>query len=216
MRFSEKKNDGKKTNRETTLSISLSSNTVYMYDIDDNSNTVELTFQSKVGASVVAPLLHGALRHDLLQYGSVVDYHWYGDGYMLAAFSRGYVVVISTHNKEIGEELYCLKVHEETLTAVAVSIAGMKFTSCSADCVRVVDMNDWKELKLRGLDSSSLDGSPDTVEWSSDGQILSVCAPARHTYTQPRRLCRSAPTQERCTASSYLFRLSALDTKERW
>jgi hypothetical protein len=48
MIFSEKKNDDKKTNRETTLSMSLNSQTVFMYELEDGSNTVELTFQSKV------------------------------------------------------------------------------------------------------------------------------------------------------------------------
>ena len=71
-----------------------------MYELGESENTVELAFQNK--------------------YGSVIDYHWYGDGYMLAAFSNGYVVIISTHAKEIGEELHCLKVHDNGLTDIAV------------------------------------------------------------------------------------------------
>lgn len=34
------------------------------------------------------------------------------DGYMMVGFSKGWVIAISTHMKEIGEELQSLKVHE--------------------------------------------------------------------------------------------------------
>jgi hypothetical protein len=49
------------------------------------------------------------------RYGSIVKYQWFGDGYMMIGFSEGYVVVISTHMKEIVEELFSGKFHKVRL-----------------------------------------------------------------------------------------------------
>ncbi len=44
--------------------------------------------------------------HFQSRYGSIQAYHWFGDGYILIGFSAGFFVVISTHMKEIGQELF--------------------------------------------------------------------------------------------------------------
>ena len=46
------------------------------------------------------------------RYGSIVKYQWFGDGYMMIGFSNGFVVVISTHMKEIVEELFSGRFHK--------------------------------------------------------------------------------------------------------
>lgn len=54
----------------------------------------------------------------------------FGDGYILIGFSHGYFVVISTHIKEIGEELYQAHNHKDSLNSVAISQALNKAASC--------------------------------------------------------------------------------------
>ncbi len=64
------------------------------------------------------------------RYGSIVKYQWFGDGYMMIGFSNGYVVVISTHMKEIVEELFSGKFHKvrfsgsSSRTAASAAICG--------------------------------------------------------------------------------------------
>lgn len=53
----------------------------------------------------------------------------YGDGYILIGFSHGYFVVISTHIREIGHELYQTRNHKD-LNSVAISPALNKAASC--------------------------------------------------------------------------------------
>lgn len=38
-----------------------------------------------------------------------MTHKWFGDAYIMLGFSAGYVVVISTHQHEIGEELFQAK-----------------------------------------------------------------------------------------------------------
>lgn len=51
----------------------------------------------------------------------IVKTYRFGDGYILIGFSEGYLVSISTHVKEIGNELFQSKNHREKLTDIAVS-----------------------------------------------------------------------------------------------
>ena len=54
----------------------------------------------------------------------------FGDGYILLGFSGGYLVVISTHMKEIGQELFQAKNHRDLLTDIAISTKLNKAASC--------------------------------------------------------------------------------------
>jgi WD repeat-containing protein 19 len=65
------------------VSVNVGKQTLFLFNINDPDNPIELAFQQR--------------------YGMIVSYKWFGDGYILIGFAQGYFVVISTHMKEIGQ-----------------------------------------------------------------------------------------------------------------
>ncbi len=162
IQFAEQKVDEKQNMKENTVSINMGRLTILMYNMTDTENPVELAFQQK--------------------YGEIASYKWFGDGYMMVGFSKGYVIAISTHMKEIGEELQSIKLHDAALTDLVYSSQLNKLASCAEDGVRVLDMQDWKELKSEGRTFTAEEGVPEKLEWTRDGQILTVATSEGNVY----------------------------------
>jgi WD repeat-containing protein 19 len=80
--FSDRKQDVRSQLNESTVSLLLNKKTMFFFNFDDPDNPIELAFQQK--------------------YGDIVNYQWYGDGYIMVGFTNGYLIVVSTHAKEIG------------------------------------------------------------------------------------------------------------------
>lgn len=83
---------------------------MYLIDLQDTDNPFELAFN--------------------LKYGSIVTYHWFGDGYILIGFSEGYLISISTYPKEVGKELFQVRNHKEMLSDVGLSKIAGKVATC--------------------------------------------------------------------------------------
>lgn len=75
--------------------------TLILLNINDPDNPIELAFQQI--------------------YGTITTYRWYGDGYILIGFSGGYCISISTHLKEIGQELFQIRNHRDSISALSIS-----------------------------------------------------------------------------------------------
>ena len=58
--------------KENTVSINMGHQTILMYNMADQDNPVELAFQPK--------------------YGEIATYKWFGDGYMMVGFAKGYII----------------------------------------------------------------------------------------------------------------------------
>ena len=114
-----------RTSGENTVSLIVGGRTLYLFNLFDPENPIELAFQTK--------------------YGDIVAYNWFGDGYILIGFSKGFFVVISTHMKEIGQELFQVKNHREVLSGIAISTAIGKAASCGENTIKVHELNDLKD-----------------------------------------------------------------------
>uniref|UniRef100_A0A665WLD9 Uncharacterized protein n=1 Tax=Echeneis naucrates TaxID=173247 RepID=A0A665WLD9_ECHNA len=151
--FSVMKTDERSAQGESTVSVSVDKKILMLFNVNDPENRIELTFQRR--------------------YGNIVSYRWYGDGYILIGFSHGYFVVISTHIREIGEELYQAHNHKDSLNSVAISVALNKAASCGDNSIKIHELSELKEIsnifrledETKGLDQLS---------WTDDGQLLAV------------------------------------------
>lgn len=164
---------GKTEDKDAILSVNMGGKTILLYDLNERENALELAFQAR--------------------YGSIVSYKWFGNGYIIAGFSSGYVVIISTHLNEIGQEQYCAKFHEHSLREIVYSEANGTVATCGDNCIKVVRMSDWKEIAVEYLDSeaptsSSLNTGPSPTSSSSMLTDLSGPSGSGSGSTQPLSL----------------------------
>ncbi|XP_066488488.1 WD repeat-containing protein 19 isoform X1 [Tiliqua scincoides] len=153
MEFIVMKTDDRIPANETTVSVVVAQKTLYLFNFKDPDNPVELQFQH--------------------HYGSIVSYKWYGDGYILIGFSLGFFVVISTHIREIGHEIFQACDHKDNLTSIAISQSLNKGATCGDNCIKIHDLSDLNEMyaiitleeENKGLDQ---------LAWTDDGQLLAV------------------------------------------
>ncbi|EQC37704.1 hypothetical protein SDRG_04732 [Saprolegnia diclina VS20] len=134
------------------LSVNMGGQTILLYDLLEKDNALELAFQAR--------------------YGRIVNYKWFGNGYIIAGFSSGYVVIISTHLNEIGQEQYCAKFHDDHLHAICYNETNGMVATCGDTCIKVVRMADWKEIAVEDLDRDATQF--DDLNWTCDGRVLSV------------------------------------------
>jgi len=162
VQFSEMKADERSSVGENTVSLIKDRKTLVLYTLHDPDNPIELAFQQR--------------------YGQIASYQWYGDGYIMIGFSHGFFVVISTHMKEIGQEIFQVRDHKENLCRVAISPSVGKAASAGDNSVRIHDLQDWKQMyAIVTLDDER---SLDNIEWTDDGQLMAVSSPrgTLHVY----------------------------------
>ncbi|XP_063240827.1 WD repeat-containing protein 19 [Bacillus rossius redtenbacheri] len=153
VQFSEMKLD-ERAGSENTVSMVLGKKTLFLYNLHEPDNPVELAFQQK--------------------YGAVVAYKWFGDGYILLGFAAGYLVAISTHAKEVGQELFQVKNHRDRLSDVAVCGRLGKVASCGDNTVKIHDTSNLQDTSaVLSLDQEN---AARRLGWSEDGQLLALAA----------------------------------------
>ncbi|XP_014487118.1 PREDICTED: WD repeat-containing protein 19 isoform X1 [Dinoponera quadriceps] len=151
IQFSEMKMDHRIAG-ENTVSLIVSKTTLFLCNILDPENPIELAFQKR--------------------YGSIVTYRWYGDGYILIGFEAGFFIAISTHIKEVGQELFQIKNHRDSLTDIALSQAVGKLATCGDSTIKVHNLLNLEETET--LISVTSENGVNNIEWSTDGTMLAA------------------------------------------
>ncbi|NXX60947.1 WDR19 protein, partial [Scopus umbretta] len=153
MQFSVMKTDERISTRESTVSVVVGKKTLFLFNLNDPDNPIDLKFQQP--------------------YGNIVTYRWYGDGYIMIGFSRGCFVVISTHIREIGQEIFQAHNHKDNLSSIAISQSLNKAASCGDNCIKIHDLSDLREMyAIINLDDENK--GVDQLSWTDDGQLLAV------------------------------------------
>lgn len=153
VQFAVQKSDDRNRDQgpDTTVSINMGGKSLLLYNLTDPDNPVELAFQAR--------------------YGNIVTYRWFGDGYLMIGFSEGFLVVISTHMREIGEELFSGQFHKTQLSCLAYSNILQRTATSGDGGIKIVDMSEWKEVQG---DSLALDDPVSSMAYTNDGQILTI------------------------------------------
>lgn len=163
-------NNSDKSN-DNTISVNMGRSTILLYNLTDGDNPIELAFQSK--------------------YGDIESYVWYGDGYIVIGFSKGYVIAISTHMSEIGEELQSLKLFESStaspqqLKRIVVHEQIHKIACISQNSLKIIDTSDsnnWCELTELTHEYTREDGEPESIQFTADGAICTVSTNNGYVY----------------------------------
>jgi WD repeat-containing protein 19 len=138
---------------ETVVSTIIGRKTLFLYDMDNTENPIELAFQAR--------------------YGDIVSYKCYGNGNIMIGFSNGFFVVISTHKDEHGQELFSSRNHKNHLSDVAISVPLSQAASCGDSCIKIHDLSDLKGVYTI-IDVEEEKGQLDKLKWTDDGQLLSI------------------------------------------
>eukprot|EP00002_Diphylleia_rotans_P001793 TRINITY_DN11025_c0_g1_i1.p1 TRINITY_DN11025_c0_g1~~TRINITY_DN11025_c0_g1_i1.p1 ORF type:complete len:1293 (+),score=269.64 TRINITY_DN11025_c0_g1_i1:166-4044(+) len=181
------------SSRESTITVNMGGKTIFLYNINDSDNPIELAFQPR--------------------YGNIVSFRWFGEGYIMLGFSAGYLVVISSLMKEIGQELFSYQFHKESLQDIAVCSALRKAATCGDKSVKIIDLSDWKDVKTETITLEEENGMFDKIDWTRDGQILSFSTKSGCFYNYLTKLpVLNSGFGRRMMYLSSLRELSILDT----
>ena len=93
---------------------------------------------------------------------------------MLAAFSKGYVVALSSHAKEMGQELHCLRIETGNIYCISVCLKSNKFAVATRKQIKIYDLTVFKEYATIDIDTNNIFGIPNSIQWTKDGHIITL------------------------------------------
>lgn len=142
--------------QENTYTIVTSKKTLYLFNVANGGQQQQQSQQPPGAPAAAAPAERSLELAFQEHYGALVQHQWFGDGFIMLGFRAGHVVVISSHSREIREEL-----HSDKLLA---SLAHMSY--CPGG---------WRGAAGRGQGRGRACGRAGRVEQSNRSLLLICC-----------------------------------------
>ncbi|CAG9314821.1 unnamed protein product [Blepharisma stoltei] len=124
------------------------------YFTNDNLSSIEISFQQ--------------------HYGRLLTYEWFSEDRIIAGFSEGWVVAITTHLAEMGNEINSVKLFNTTLDAICVCKSLGKVAIAGDNSIRILALSNFKESRSDKIELAFEDGRITKMYWTDDGQILTA------------------------------------------
>eukprot|EP00039_Didymoeca_costata_P030876 m.31858 g.31858 ORF g.31858 m.31858 type:complete len:1357 (-) comp8355_c0_seq1:4546-8616(-) len=152
---------------ETIVSLLVGKETLFMWNSAMPEDPIELEFLAK--------------------YGKIVAYEWFGDKKVLVAFNTGHFIIVSTKQKYMGQELFHTQLFKTRMTHAKVSLTLNKVATCGDDSVLIHDLSDPQDM-FGVIKLEDDRGMLDQLQWSDDGQLLTVSTQSGAVYTYLTKL----------------------------
>ena len=138
----------------SVISIIQDNKTILIYDMNQKAKPIELALDK--------------------EYGNIVTYEWFGDGYIAIGFSKGYISIVSSHMGEVKNEINSKQLFKNDLNDISVCDEVNRIAIAGENCIKIIDKNTFDELTSEKIDVPKNAGSISKISWSKNGQILLV------------------------------------------
>ena len=89
--------------------------------------------------------------------------------YIVLGFTEGYVAHISTHLKEMEDEVSSDKIFSSSLEALCTNDVLYKMAAAGENIIKIYDMLTWKEIRNERIELPPSVGRVNKIEWSING-----------------------------------------------
>ena len=148
----QKTSDNSKDNN--VISIIQDNKTILIYDMNQKKKPIELAMDK--------------------EYGNIVTYEWFGDGYIAIGFTKGYISIVSSHMDEVKNEVNSKQLFKNDLNDISVCDEVNRIAVAGENCIKIIDKNTFEEIPNEKIDIPKNAGSISKISWSKNGQILLV------------------------------------------
>jgi WD repeat-containing protein 19 len=76
-----------------------------------------------------------------LKYGNILEYFWHSADEIIVAFDSGYISLLSTNRKTMGQELFHGKIFKDSFVSLDISSPLGKVASCGDNSIKIHEIS---------------------------------------------------------------------------